>query len=410
MGKLTALAVQRTKESGRYGDGDGLYLQVGPTGTKSWFFRYRLPGSVSSNGKPMSREMGLGSLATFTLAQARERAREQRQLVAQGIDPIAERDKAAARQSITFAQAVERYMRQQQWRNAKHRKQWASTLRNYAKSIMPVDVAAVERRQVLAIVEPIWWSKNETASRVRGRIEIILDWAKAHQYRDGENPARLKGNLDIALAARSKVRKVVHHAALPFSELPAFMHALSAQPGLAAQALAFTILTAARTGSIIGARWSEINLEQRVWTISASRMKGGRDHQVPLSDQALAILNTLRKNLGVTPEPDAFVFPGHKRGRALSNMAMLETLRRMNRADVTTHGFRSSFRVWAAEATDFPREVAEAALAHVIADKTEAAYQRSTFFKKRTRMMQLWAAFCIPTQVTGDVVSLRSRQ
>jgi integrase len=407
MGKLTALAVQRATRPGRYGDGDGLYLQVGPTGTKSWFFRYRLAGSVSSNGKPMSREMGLGSLATFTLAQARERAREQRQLVAQGLDPIAERDKAAARQSITFAQALERYMRQQEWRNAKHRKQWASTLQNYAKSIMPLDVAAVERRQVLAIVEPIWWKKNETANRVRGRIEIILDWAKAHQYRDGENPARFKGNLDIALKPRSKVRKVQHHAALPYSELPAFMQALSVEPGLAALALTFTILTCARTGETIGARWSEIDLEQRVWTVPANRTKGGRDHQVPLSDQALAILNTLRTTLGVTAEPNAFVFPGRKRHRALSNMAMLKILERMDRADVTTHGMRSSFRIWVAEATDFPREVAEAALAHVIADKTEAAYQRSTFFEKRRRMMSAWSDFCTGGQGSSDVIPWR---
>jgi integrase len=406
MGKLTGLAVQRANRPGRYGDGDGLYLQVGPAGTKSWFFRYRLPGSVSSNGKPLSREMGLGSLATFTLAEARERAREQRRLVAAGIDPIAERDKTAARQSITFAQALERYMRRQGWRNAKHRQQWASSVRNYAKSIISLDVAAIERRQVLAILEPIWWSKNETANRVRGRIEIVLDWAKAHQYRDGENPARYKGNLEIALATRSKVRKVEHHAALPHSDLPAFMQALSAQPGLAAQALGFTILTAARTNETIGARWSEIDLTGRVWTVPADRSKGGREHRVPLSDQALAILSALHKPLGTAAEPDAFVFPGHRPQRGLSNMAMLKTLQRMGRADVTTHGFRSTFRVWAAEATEFPREVAEAALAHAIADKTEAAYQRSTFFDKRRRMMAAWGDFCAG-QGSADVIPLR---
>jgi integrase len=406
MGKLTALAVQRANRPGRYGDGDGLYLQVGPAGTKSWFFRYRLPGSISRNGKPLSREMGLGSLATFTLAEARSRAREQRQLVEAGIDPIAERDKAAARQSITFAQALERYMRRQNWRNAKHRKQWAATLRNYAKSIMSLDVAAIERRQVLAILEPIWWAKNETANRVRGRIEIVLDWAKGHQYRDGENPARYKGNLEIALATRSKVRKVQHHAALPHSDLPAFMQALSAQPGLAAQSLAFTILTAARTSETIGARWSEIDLAGRVWTVPADRSKGGREHRVPLSDQALAILTALHNPLGTAAEPDAFVFPGHRPQHGLSNMAMLKTLQRMGRADVTTHGFRSTFRVWAAEATEFPREVAEAALAHAIADKTEAAYQRSTFFDKRRRMMAAWGDFCAG-QGSADVIPLR---
>jgi integrase len=407
MGKLTALSVQREKRPGRHGDGDGLYLQVGPTGTKSWFFRYRLAGSVSSNGKPMSREMGLGSLATFTLAEARERAREQRRLVAAGTDPIAERHKAAARQSISFAKALERYIRQPRWRNGKHRKQWTSTLQNYAASIMPLDVRAIERRQVLAILEPIWWTKNETAHRVRGRIEAVLDWAKVHQYCDGENPARYKGNLEIALAARSKVRKVQHHAALPYTELPAFMRALSAQPGLAALALAFTILTAARTGETIGARWSEIDLARRVWTVPADRSKGGREHRVPLSDQAFAILNTLLGGMGVTPERDAFVFPGRDPHRGLSNMAMLNTLQRMDRTDVTTHGFRSTFRVWGAEATNFQREVAEAALAHAIADKTEAAYQRSTFFDKRRQMMAAWGAFCANGLGSADVIPLR---
>jgi integrase len=351
--------------------------------------------------------MGLGSLATFSLAQARERARSQRAFVAGGVDPIAMRDTLAARQSITFAQALQRYMRAQQWRNAKHRKQWASTLQNYAKPIMPLDVMAIERRQVLAILEPIWRTKNETANRVRGRIEIILDWAKGHQYRDGENPARFKSNLDMALATRSKVRKVEHHAALPHSDLPAFMHALSAQPGLATQALAFTILTAARTGETIGARWSEIDLIKRVWTVPADRSKGGREHRVPLSDQALAILTTLLGKIGVTPERNAFVFPGRQPHRGLSNMAMLNTLQRMDRAGVTTHGFRSTFRDWAAEATDFPREVAEAALAHAIADKTEAAYRRTDFFEKRRQLMARWGDFCANGQNSADVIPLR---
>jgi integrase len=400
VGKLTALAVQRARP-GRYGDGDGLYLQVSPTGTKSWFFRYRLPGSVSSNGKPLSREMGLGSLSTFTLAEARGRAREQRQLVARGLDPIAERDKASARQSITFARALDRYLQHQHWRSIKHRKQWLSTLKTYAASIMPLDVAAIQRRQILAILEPIWWSKNETATRVRGRIEIVLDWAKAHQYRDGENPARFKGNLEIALPARSKVRRVKHHAALPYAELPSLMTALREQEGIGAQALQFTILTAARTGESTGARWSEINLDAKVWTIPAARMKGGRDHQVPLSDQAVAVLRTLG-----AAEPNAFVFLS-KSHRPLVDVAMPRILQRIGRTDLTVHGFRSSFRVWAAEATDFPREVAEAALAHVVADKTEAAYQRSTFFEKRRRMMAAWGRFCGGDQDSADVISLR---
>jgi integrase len=402
MGKLTALTVQRAKR-GRYGDGDGLYLQVGPTGTKSWFFRYRLRGGVSSNGRPLSREMGLGSLSTFTLAEARERAREQRQLVARGLDPIAERDKTLTRQSITFAQALDRYMRQQHWRNDKHRKQWLSTLRTYASSIMALDVAAIQRRQVLAILEPIWGTKHETATRIRGRIEIVLDWAKAHQYRDGENPARFKGNLELALAARAKVRKVQPHAALPYAELPSFLVALREQEGLSARALEFTILTAARTGESLGARWSsEIDLDAKVWTIPAARMKAQRAHQVPLSDQALAVLQALG-----AAEPNAFVFPGVKPHQPLSATVMIKLLQRMGHAGLTVHGFRSAFRTWAADATDFPREVAEAALAHVIADKTEAAYLRTAFLEKRRQMMAAWGLFCAGGQAGADVISLR---
>jgi integrase len=347
--------------------------------------------------------MGLGTFGTFTLAQARERAREARQMVAQGIDPIGARRKAVASAPVTFAQATDRFMQQPRWRNAKHKAQWRTTLATYAfPTIGNLSVADVDRRHVMAILEPIWFVKNETASRVRGRIEAILDWAKVHRLREGENPAAFKGNLSHALPAKSKVRKVQHHPALPYTDLPTFMSAVRAQSGRGAQALQFCILTATRTGEAIKARWSEIDLDARLWTVPAERMKAKRDHQVPLSDQAIELLTQLRGGQG-----EDFVFPGTKPGSSISNMAMLKLLERMGRDDVTVHGFRSTFRVWAAEATEYPREVAEAALAHVVADKTEAAYQRSSFLDKRRRMMQAWGAFCADSQPVADVIPLR---
>ena len=413
MGKLTALAVQRENRPGYYADGDHLYLQVSPTGTKSWIFRYRQTGHRSRNGRPVNRDMGLGSVDTFSLAQAREQAREQRQLLAKGLDPIEQRrqarQEAMARETVTFAQAVERYMsRPRHWRNEKHRKQWVSTLKTYAYPVVgQLDVRLIDQRHVLQILEPIWWTKNETANRVRGRLETILSWAKVHHLRSGENPAVYRGNLDQALEARSKVRKIKHHNALPHAELPSFMAGLKVQPGMGALALQFCILTAARTGEVIGARWSEIDLETRLWIVPAAHTKANREHRVPLSDQAIELLTQLREGMGVTAEPNSFVFPGRHPHKGLSNMSLLKTLERMKREDLTTHGFRSTFRVWAAEATDYPREVAEAALAHIIADKTEAAYQRSTFFDKRVRMMQAWGAFCTDTQPVADVIPLR---
>jgi integrase len=412
MPKLNALKVQRAKP-GRYGDGGNLYLQVSPSGTKSWIFRYRLPGSVSSTGKRLTREMGLGALDTFTLAEARERAREQRQLLAKGLDPIEQgrqaRQEAMAKQTVTFAQAVERYLkRPRHWHNDKHGKQWASTLKAYAFPVIGhLDVRLIDQRHILQILEPVWHTKNETASRVRGRIEQILDWAKVHRLREGENPARFKGNLDHALPARGKVRTTRHHPAMPHAELPAFMSALVEQTGPAALALRFTILTASRTGEVIGMRWGEVDLDARLWTIPGSRMKGKRDHQVPLSDQAVELLTQLRSATGVTPGPDAFVFAGTRPGKPMSDMGMLKLIWRMGREDITIHGFRSSFRVWSAEETDYPREVAEAALAHIVADKTEAAYQRSTFFEKRRRLMDSWSRFCTGASGAGEVIRLR---
>jgi integrase len=408
LSKLNALKVQRASEPGRYGDGGNLYLQVSPGGGKSWLFRYRLPSSISSTGKPTSREMGLGSTDTFSLAQARELAQRCRQLIAKGIDPIADRDSRTLESAWTFSLAVDEFMKQPRWRNAKHNAQWRTTLETYAYPVIGnLPVAQVTRQHVLAILTPIWFEKNETASRVRGRIEMVLDWCKAHGHRpDGENPAAFKGNLAHALPAREKVRTVRHHPAMPHADLPGFMAELGAQPGRAARALRFTILTASRTGEVLGMRWREVDLEKRLWSVPAVRMKGRRDHEVPLSDAAVELLEQLRGGGRLVSDADAFVFAGTRPNKPISNMSMLKLLERMDRK-VTVHGFRSTFRTWVGEATDTPREVAEMALAHVIENRVEAAYQRSNYYQKRVRLMEQWARFCTGASGAGEVIRLR---
>ena len=403
--KLSARAVANAKTPGLYGDGGGLYLQVGTTGTKSWLFRYKIDGR--------SRYMGLGSLTTISLANARELAGECRQLRLQAIDPIDHRNdvRAAARldaaKSMTFDECRDAYIASHQagWRNAKHRAQWVNTLNTYvtpAFGNMPVQMVGVAL--VMKVLEPIWRTKPETASRLRGRIERILDWAKARDFRGGENPARWRGHLDHLLPARAKIRKVKHHAALSFGEIAQFMAALREREGVAARALEFAILTASRTGEVLGATWDEIDLRTRTWTIPAHRMKGEREHRVPLSDDAIGVLERLQ-----TARSNAFVFPGHRNGKPLSNMSLLMMLRRLGRSDLTTHGFRSSFRTWAAERTGFPREVVEMVLAHVIGNKTEAAYQRGDLFEKRRRLMVEWAKHCAsPANAAGTVMSLKA--
>jgi integrase len=403
--KLSARAVANAKAPGLYGDGGGLYLQVSITGTKSWLFRYKVSGR--------SRYMGLGSLTTVSLAKARELASECRRSRLQGIDPIDHRNgvRNAARldaaKAMTFDECRDSYIAAHQsgWRNAKHRAQWVSTLSTYVTPVFGrLPVQTVDVALVMKVLEPIWAKKPETASRVRGRVESILDWSKARGFRSGENPARWRGHLDHLLPVRSKVRKVKHHAALPFDEAAQFMMALREREGIAARALEFAILTAARTGEVLGATWDEVDLRTRTWTIPSHRMKGEREHRVPLSDDATKLLERMQ-----TLKSNELIFPGHRNGRPLSNMALLMMLRRMGRSDLTTHGFRSSFRTWAAERTGFPREVVEAALAHVIGDKTEAAYQRGDLFDKRRRLMAEWAKYCA-SQVSaeGSVVSLRT--
>src|SRR6266851_3844990 len=406
-GRMTALkvaAVARAKAPGYYGDGVGLFLQVSRVGTASWVFRYRVAGRL--------REMGLGSLDTIGLADARERARKAREQRLDGLDPIELRKAARlsaqldAAKAVTFKDCAKRYIaaHQPSWRNPKHAAQWGSTLETYVyPAIGNLAVQGVGVGLVLQAIEPIWTTKPETASRVRGRIESILDWATARGYREGENPARWRGHLENLLPARAKVRRVEHHAALPYLEIGAFMTELRRQEGIAASALEFAILTAARTGEVIGARWSEVSIADRLWTIPADRMKAEKEHRVPLCDAALAIVT----KMGEIRHGD-FVFPGGREGRPLSNMAFLMLLRRMGRDDLTAHGFRSSFREWAAERTGFPAEVAEMALAHAVSDKVEAAYRRGDLFQKRRHLAEAWAKFCAAAPAGGRVVPIRA--
>jgi len=390
-----------------YPDGGGLYLQIAAGGARSWVYRYMLNGAA--------RYMGLGPLHTVTLAQARVKALEARRLRQEGLDPIEARNvelgkvRLEAAKAITFRDATERYIesKKAEWRNAKHAKQWKSTLETYAYPIIgSVPVQDVDIGLVMKVLEPIWRTKTETASRVRGRIESILDWARVLGYRQGENPARWRGHLENTLPKRSKVQKVIHHPALPYDEIGAFMETLRQQKGISASALEFLILTATRTNETVGARWSEIEFNKKTWTIPGDRIKAGKEHRVPLSAAALAILKKMQ-----SISRDDFVFPGGKPKKPLSNMALLALLKRIGRSDLTAHGFRSTFRDWAAERTNHPREVAEMALAHSLGDKVEAAYRRGDLFEKRRHLMNDWAVFCSKVRATdkrgADIVVLK---
>ncbi|NTZ06994.1 tyrosine-type recombinase/integrase [Burkholderia metallica] len=388
--KLNPLAVTKTTKPGLYADGGGLYLQITTAGVKSWLFRYM------RNGK--TRGMGLGPVHTIGLADARTRALDCRRQLLDGIDPIDSRNAERAAQGIaqtnavTFQHCAEKYIEayRASWKNAKHADQWTNTLTTYAYPIFDsLSVSAIDTALVMKVLEPIWTTKTETASRIRGRIESILDWATVHGYRVGENPARLKGHLDKLLPKRSRVQKVEHHPALPYADLPDFMNELRAAEGTAARALEFLILTATRTNETIGATWQEFDLDEGVWTVPAERMKMRKQHRVPLSARAIALVKAQQKL-----KRGDYVFPGARDKKPLSNMAMLQLLERMKRNDITVHGFRSTFRDWAGETTHYPREVCEAALAHGIKDKAEAAYARGDLFAKRAALMQDWDKYC----------------
>ncbi len=388
-GHLTARKVE-TAKPGKYGDGANLYLIVAKTGSRKWVLRF------TWRGKP--KEMGLGSAASVPLANARERAALARQQIAQGLNPIDERkqDKGIP----TFGEMADevREALSAGFRNAKHKAQWKSTLEVYAAPLRAKSVDAIGTADVLAVLKPIWTIKAETASRVRARIEKVLDAAKANSFRDGENPARWRGHLDHLLPRQSKLARG-HHAAMPYEDIAAFIAQLQKREASAAQALELCILTAARSGEILGMRWSEIEINKEIWTVPANRMKAGREHRVPLSPRAVAILRQLEEL-----KAGEFVFPGQARDKPLSNMAMEMILRRMKIEGATVHGFRSSFRDWAGNVSSFPRELAEAALAHVIGDKAEQAYRRSDALKKRRKLMEQWAAYC-STPRTAKVVA-----
>ena len=387
--KLTPEFVATVDKPGMYPDGLGLYLQVSKWQTKSWLFRY------SQNYR--LRSLGLGACHTITITEARKRAKQARQQLLDGLDPIdTKHDKrqaalATRARMMTFDQCATAYIdaHRHGWKNPKHADQWTNTINTYASpTIGSLAVSAVDTALVMKVLQPIWTTKTETATRLRGRIESILGWATVSGYRSGDNPARWRGHLDNLLPKRSKVAKVAHHPALPYSEMAGFIKQLRAEAGVAALALEFTILTATRTGEIIGARWDEIDLASKTFTIPPERMKAEREHRVPLCTRAIKILKEL------LPLGGEFVFPGIKPKKPLSNMAMLKVLQRMGRGDLTVHGFRSTFRDWAAERTEYPHEMAEMALAHTIDNKVEAAYRRGDLFKKRIRMMQDWQRHC----------------
>ncbi len=403
--RLSPRRIETERKRGRFADGGGLYLQVGEKGTKSWLFRFMLDGKA--------RQMGLGAVHTISLPEAREAALKCRKLLHEGMDPIEARKEALISQQLqtasamTFKECAEAYIKSHSagWRNAKHTAQWTSTLKTYVFPVFgSLPVQAVDTALVMKALDPIWQVKTETASRVRGRIEAILDWAKARNYREGENPARWKGHLDNLLPARSKVKKVKHHAALPYDEIGSFMNQLAERESVSARGLEFQILTAARTGEVMGANWAEIDIDKALWTIPAERTKTDVEHRVPLSTSVIALLEHMREI-----SSSEFVFPGAKAGKSLSSMAFLQLLKRMGRGDLTAHGFRSTFRDWAAERTAFPREVAEMALAHTIGDKVEAAYRRGDLFEKRRKMMDAWADYCgtVYEDGAGKVVPIK---
>ena len=379
MGKLTARRVE-TARAGKYGDGGGLQLAVAPTGAKKWVLRFLWQGKA--------REMGLGSYPEVGLADAREKALVGRRLARSGIDPIAARKVGEG--VPTFGEIADEIADQlaEGFRNEKHKAQWRMTLTVYAEPLRAKPVDKIETADILAVLQPIWQTKPETASRVRGRIERVLNAAKAKGYRTGENPATWRGHLDNLLPKPSRLSRG-HHAAMRYEDVPAFVARLHEREAIAGLALEFAILTATRSGEVLGARWSEIDLDDKVWTIPPERMKAAREHRVPLSERAMTILKRME-----TARTGAYVFPGQRADRPLSVMAMEMVLRRMAIEDATVHGFRSSFRDWAGNETHFPRELAEHALAHVIGDKAEQAYRRSDALARRRELMDAWARHC----------------
>lgn len=396
--KLTATKVAGRLNAGYHADGGCLYFRVAPGGSRGWVFRFALNGRT--------RDMGLGAYPTFTLAMAREKALEMRRLVADGIDPIERRrailadGKAENASALTFDAAALKYIaaHEASWRSDKHRSQWRNTLRDHVSPIIgSLPVRSIDTALVLKVLEPIWQTKTETAGRVRARIEVVLDWAKVRGYRTGENPARWRGHLDHLLPAKSKIKRVAHHSALPYAEIGTFLQELRGQNGPGAAAVEFLILTAARVGEILNATWDEI--DDAVWKVPGHKMKGGKEHRVPLAGAALRVLRAaeaFRQN--------DLIFPGFRGGRPLGQAYLLDVIQRIAQRRITLHGFRSTFRDWAAERTSYPSEVAEMALAHAVGSQVERAYARTDLFDKRRRLMKDWAAYCAQPATSGSKI------
>lgn len=402
--EMTAAQVRQLSRPGIHavGGAAGLVVQVKESGAKSWLLRTIVGGR--------RRAIGLGAFPDVGLGQAREDAKEMRRKIRDGIDPAVERrdrrqalvDANAAR--LTFDEAARMYIaaKRHEFKNPKHVKQWESTLATYASPVVgKLPVSEIELQHIVSILEPIWYTKTETAARLRGRIENVLAWATTSGYRKGDNPARWRGHLDTVLPKPSKVAKVQHHRALPVDDVGTFMVAVRQREGMAARALEFVVLTATRSGEVRGATWDEVNLSERVWTIPAERMKSGREHRVPLSDDAVRLLENLP-----TFENSSYVFPA-ARGGKLSDMSLSAVMRRME-LDATPHGFRSTFRDWCSEHTSYPHEVIEMSLAHVIPDKVERAYRRGDLFKKRARLMAEWAKHCRTVKQEHEGSNVRS--
>lgn len=417
--KLTALAVDRIKKVGWHSVGEGLWLQVKASGSRSWLFRYML------QGKPHG--MGLGQYPVVSLAKAREEAAKCKALLVEGEDPIAARDSGREQERLeaarkqTFKQCAEAFIESHKsgWRNPKSESQWKASLEVYVYPLLgDLPVQDIDTTLVLKVLEQkksnfkgvrFWNARPETASRIRNRVENVLDWAAARDFRRGENPARWRGHLENLLPKRAKLVQVTHHAALQYEQIGDFLRKLRKLDGIGVDAFELLILTASRTSEILGANWGEFDLEKRLWVIPAGRIKAGREHRVPLSGRAVEILRGLKTTAadnGQQRGVDGFVFAGRLGAKPLSKMGLLSLLKRMGcRGDVTVHGFRSTFRDWCAEQTAFPREVAEAALAHSSGDKVEQAYMRSDLFEKRRRLMDAWAEYCLkPTPKKGDNV------
>lgn len=395
-GPLTSLRVKRLREPGRYGDGNALFLNIASGGTKSWVLLYKHHGTRHA--------VGLGSLSLFSLKEARERAAQLRKQIWRDIKEGREPQRARGRGAVTFGKMADELFERERggWRNAKHIWQWQQTLEVHCKPLRDKPVANIGTEDVLAVIKPMWLTMPTTAMRSRTRIEMVFDYARAHGHRDMENPARWRGHLEELLPKRKVVH--AHHPAMAVADIPAFMGQLRKMNSVEARALEFLILTAARSGEVTGAVWPEIDLENKVWTIPADRMKSGREHQVPLLGQALALLRDMAK-LHVSD----FVFPGYRNGRPLGDATLRVLVRNVGTPDLTVHGFRSTFRDWCGDHTRYPREVAEAALGHLVGDQVEQAYRRGTAFEQRRILMADWAAFCEPR--TGEtVVAMRRRK